>query len=875
MSKNLTRKGLALGAVVALGSSLFAGTPATAAPTALFLESAFGTNLEGVLGQNFVLSGTATGAATNDEIKYYVEGATAANLTVVGRYTTDLSLSTASAGAYVTATSAGATFNTVSNALMLTDTDAAAKIATVSTGASYKAANAFQFAIKVNATNVTATTAIKVTPFLDNVLADGKPGANELKGTAVTINFNKASELTATPTLKAIAMGASVKATVAVSKVNLEQFRATTSGAPAAQDFVNVDFTQNGTAFHSDKVPAWNTTDKEFVVDSSGNPTASSVYGATAQFGSTDSASAALVTAAAGEVSSLGAFAVTKNTSYAASANSSSDVVRAGAGVVSISTTVTPETGKSKAQKVTFKIAESGNSTLDAAATVAAGGKSLANAKTGETEEISVDVTADAEGKATLSITYTGIKDANTFVVSATAAGASGSVAVSSNKTFTGQDSLAKAIVDNSAAASAGTSVRQVAKGSAMSIDYTLVDQFGQTPAGDFQLVISENSSSANFTANVAVSSGKATFSGSDNSTSDNDYVVTATVQKKNATSGNWEAIGAGLARTSAIQIAAVGTPSSVTTTAAATTGVTRDAVTYVAGNTDIEQSSVERTAPSNGTTLSGTVVGSNGAVVDGATVTFTGANLLFKAGNVYGVGSITVRTDSSGAHGNVTVYSNKAGKQTVTVTSGSASKTIDITFAAVTTGGSVWTTDAPLRIAPGKTLKVTATLADKYGNAVDTSGSLVKVSYTGPGFLTATPATDTDADGKVSFTVLLGAADEGSATVKFTFAGTNGTLEETTSNDDVVSTSTIVIGAATVAGATAAIAGSTKRFFVSVDGNSSSRNVVVKVAGRTFATLKGSSAKKTYVVRAPKGSHKVTVFVGGKLIATKTISVK
>jgi hypothetical protein len=861
MSKNLTRKGLALGAVVALGSSLFAGTPASAAPTALFLESAFGTNLNGVLGENFVLSGTAAGAASPDVVKYYVEGVTAANLTVVGRYVTDLSATSVSGSTYGAPTSVG-------------DTDAAAKIATIVAPA-WTAGNAYQFALKVNSTNVTATTSVKVTPFLDSVLADGKPGANELTGTPVTIVFNKASELTATPTLKAISMGASVKATVAVSTVNLEQFRATSAGAPAAQGFVNVDFTQNGAAFHSDKVPTWNTTDKEFVVDSTGNPTASSVYGATAQFGSTDSASAALVTAAAGEVSALGAFAVAKNTSYAASANSSTDVIRSGAGVVSISTVVTPVSGKAKTQKVTFTIAEQGANTLDAAGSVAAGGKTLTNAKSGTVEDISVEVTADADGKATLAITYTGIKAGNQIVISATGAGAAGSVAVASNVTLTGQDSVAKAIVDNSAAASAGTSVRQVAKGSAMSIDYTLVDQFGQTPAGDFQLVISENSSSANFTANVAVSSGKATFSGSDNSTSDNDYVVTATVQKKNATSGNWEAIGAGLARTSAIQIAAVGTPSSVTTTAAATTGVTRDSVTYVAGNTDLEQSSVERTAPSNGTTLSGNVVGASGAVVDGASVTFTGANLLFKAGNVYGVGSITVRTDASGAHGTVNVYSNKAGKQTVTVTSGGASKTVDITFAAVTTGGSVWTTDAPLRIAPGKTLKVTATLADKYGNAVDTSGSLVKVSYTGPGFLTATPATETDADGKISFTVLLGAADEGAATVKFTFAGANGTLEETSSNDDVVSTSTIVIGAATVAGATAAVAGSTKRFFVSVDGNTSAKSVVVKVAGKTFKTLKGSSAKKSYAVAAPKGTHKVTVFVGGKLIATKTISVK
>jgi hypothetical protein len=74
---------------------------------------------------------------------------------------------------------------------------------------------------------------------------------------------------------------------------------------------------------------------------------------------------------------------------------------------------------------------------------------------------------------------------------------------------------------------------------------------------------------------------------------------------------------------------------------------------------------------------------------------------------------------------------------------------------------------------------------------------------------------------------------------------------------------------------ATAAVSGSSKKFYVSVDNNASAKNVVVKVAGKTFKTLKGSATKKTYVVAAPKGSHKVTVYVGGKLIATKTVSVK
>ena len=81
MSKNLTRKGLALGAVVALGSSLFAGTPATAAPTALYLQSAFGTSTTGVLGQYFIFAGSTLGGTSSDVVKYYVEGDTAANLT--------------------------------------------------------------------------------------------------------------------------------------------------------------------------------------------------------------------------------------------------------------------------------------------------------------------------------------------------------------------------------------------------------------------------------------------------------------------------------------------------------------------------------------------------------------------------------------------------------------------------------------------------------------------------------------------------------------------------------------------------------------------------------------------------------------------------
>ena len=862
MSKNLTRKGLALGAVVALGSSLFAGTPATAAPTALFLTSAFGTSTTGVLGQYFTLATSVTGGATSDTVKYFVEGVAAANVSATARFVTDLEVSTATT-AYATTTAVEA------------DTSTDLKQTTYSTGAAWVAGSYHQLSLKVNSTNVTATTSVKVTPFLDSVIADGKPGANELVGTAVTINFIKGSELTATPTITA-PVGAAANAVVAVSGgVNLSQFRAAAKGGHAETPFT-VMFKESGADFGSAVSALWDTTDSVLTVDSASNTTAGRIYGATAKINGTDSASASAVTATAGKASALSGVAVAKGTSYAASPAVSTNVIRSGAGSLSASTTVTAVSGESKVgQKVTFTVTEFSVSALAAGGSVSAGGKTLTNAASGTTEKFTVDVLTDADGKATLPITYTGLSDGNKISVSATAVGASTTVSATGID-LTAQDSVATAIVDLVQDTNAGTPVRSIAKAGSFSIAYQVVDQFGQTPTGSFRVAVTNTNaiSTPSISTPVAVSSGAVTVSGTDNNTANDVYEVVATLQKLGSDGTTWSNVGS-VAETSTISAGTVGTPAALAITATATDNVTRAGQTLVAGNTALEQSSVTRTAPSGTETLTTVVTDSTGAVVAGAAVTYSAAGVLFKAGNTYGLGSITVYTNASGSTSAVNIHSNLSGASTITVTSGSATKTQVITWAAVTSGGSAWTITAPTYILPGQTLKVSAVLKDKYGALVNTASGDVKVVYTGAGFVTATLPTETESDGSISFTVLLGAADSGTATAKFIYEGANGTLEETSSNDDVVAQSIITLGAAPVAGATAAIAGSTKRFFVSVDGNSSARNVVVKVAGRTFATLKGSSAKKTYVVRAPKGSHKVTVFVGGKLIATKTISVK
>jgi hypothetical protein len=896
MSKNLTRKGLALGAVVALGSSLFAGTPANANPTALFLASAFGTNLEGVLGQNFVLSGTAAGAADGNDVSYYIEGVAAADLDVVGRYTTDLSLDISSAGAYTASADANGETITSSGLILEQDTTPSTKKATIKVD-TWKAGSALQFAIKVNATNVTATTSVKVTPFLDNVLADGIPGANELTGSAVTIVFNKATELTATPTVKAPSLGSNVKASVAVTKVNLEQFRTTAKGAPAAQSFVNVDFIEDGvTTWAVDKAPLWDTVTSEFVADSADTPNASSIYGAKAQFGSTDSASASTVTAAKGEVATMSNTSIRTGSSYKATGVlSTSNVIRSGSGSVTArSTVLTAVATKSVAnQTVSYKIVESGVNTLPIGATITAGGKTLTIASTTVAEFIEVDVKTSAAGHADLVIAYTGVTVGKTFNIFAKALGASASIVSTGSGTIgsevgntpltlMGEDSVATALVNPVESSHSGTAVYRVARSGSYSIPMTVVDQFGQLPSGSFRVVVTNSGSSTTTTAinsPVALSGGTATVAGTDTSTADGSYTVTSTLQKLGTDGSTWSAVGS-VNVIATVSVGAAQTAGAITLNSTSV-GVGRNGAALVAGNSDLEQGTVARTL-ANGTTLSATVTSTTGANAVGVPVTFSAAGVLFRSGDVYGLGSITVNTDTSGTVGDVIAYSTIGGKSTITVTSGSATKTQVLTWATETdaTLADSWTVTAPVSILPGQSLKVSAVLKDEFGAIINTPtvADRLKIVYTGPGFVTAALPTETDADGVVSFTVLLGAADSGTATVKFVAAGVNTTMDETTLNDDIVATASIIIGAAPVAASatSAAIAGSTKRFFVSVSNNTGAKNVVVKVAGRTFATLKGSTAaKKTYVVRAPKGSHKVTVFVGGKLIATKTISVK
>jgi hypothetical protein len=188
--------------------------------------------------------------------------------------------------------------------------------------------------------------------------------------------------------------------------------------------------------------------------------------------------------------------------------------------------------------------------------------------------------------------------------------------------------------------------------------------------------------------------------------------------------------------------------------------------------------------------------------------VTLSGENLMFASeshatGPVVRSGSITVWTDANGV-ADVSVSSQRAGKQVMTVTAGGVSKTQDIYFAAAAAGSGVsFDLDVPTTATPGSTFQVTGTLTDFFGNPVSTSAGRIAVAYDGPGIAFGTLPTRTDANGQFKFAVLLGANDNGTGTVTASY-DQGGDLDFTGTLDgdlDINVSATVTVGSGTFSG--------------------------------------------------------------------------
>ncbi len=910
MSKNLTRKGLAFGALVALSSSVIAGTPAIAAGE-LNLQPSAGTTYGTIIGETFTLNTTTNAGYASSELvklKYNIGNAGKAALTI-------------------TAGPAGGTINNTG----VVNAGAADNSNYVVTPNSTSAAVANQVLIS---TAATATSSVTVQAWVDADL-DSVIDSGEWTSAVQTVVFNKASEVTWTTDFTAPAIGDT-------------KFLAYVSAAPSI-NMAQVSTNNYGIIFQ-------NTTDtKEQYVDGASNYdsatgklkfnpvldldadmtnaaasaqtavlsgkryTAQAVYVASATAANAEAnviGSQVAYSVAAATIGSINAPATTVSddllvaTAPVSGGADGVTTVRATATKVPVSILVQDATPAAlKDTKVTVYIAEKTAGGTDTNSTTAvgnydtstfsAGGQTLKDTSS-SVEVISFEATTNADGKVLFDLTSSA-QAGDGVAIWASAQGvnvnaaAAGAVSTAAEQTVYNWTAAAPASVKNNNVQGTSAVLKQAA-GSTFTLNFTVLDQFGAAiPTADkYRVAITDGTYAAgdnNFYATV--SAGKASQSITLASTATGTKSYAFKVQTK-GTDGNYtDAAVAGTAVsvvvgtsnaaasfTASADLVAGGAVSdtlSTTATNALTVAGTRtaklDTEAFVAGDKNAGATNTAKGTLTTGFLVGGTVSDSTTAATY-STVTLSGANLNFVAGStLYAAGSITIQTDANGVYGGVRVLSTKAGKQTLTITAGSVSKSYVVDFGpAAATAATVLTVDAPATVLPGRTLVVTAKAVDKFGNGVDVAATHASVTYTGPGLIVGTLPDQTDANGELTFRVLLGAADSGSATVVVKIsADADTTFDET---GDLSVTKTVTIGAAPVAAVVAGISGGTGKFNVAVT-NAAGKSVVVKVAGKFVRSFPGTTAKRTVAVKATKGSKKVTVYVGGKLVATKTVTVK
>ncbi len=416
-----------------------------------------------------------------------------------------------------------------------------------------------------------------------------------------------------------------------------------------------------------------------------------------------------------------------------------------------------------------------------------------------------------------------------------------------------------------------GDQTRAILKGGTYALDLAVVDQWYTAPAvaTDYRVTVTGDGAVNGI---VELVGGKASVTIGDNGLATT-YVTTITLQKKGAT-GLWSAVtDADVTTKVATGVVTLGADGTSLFGATVDLGVDVAAKALVEG--DIRVAPLAVPAYANNAVVAGSITnGVTGVAVPGAVVTVTGpTSLLFSNGVVYKRGSITLVADGSGFF-NVDVYSTTAAKDVVvTATAMGSSTTTKLTFAGVGVGeGTSLVITAPGTVAPASTLQVKAQLNDAFGNGVEATEGRIKVTYTGPGIGFGALPTKTDATGGVVYSVLLGAGDTGTITVVVSYdQNGDGDFVDT---KDLNTTKTITVAAAAVDEVKAVVGSFKGRWAVRIE-NGKGSTIAVRAGGRW---VKYTALNDNYLFsrKSRVGAEiNVKVYVDGSLEEDKTITVK
>jgi trimeric autotransporter adhesin len=217
------------------------------------------------------------------------------------------------------------------------------------------------------------------------------------------------------------------------------------------------------------------------------------------------------------------------------------------------------------------------------------------------------------------------------------------------------------------------------------------------------------------------------------------------------------------------------------------------------------------------------------------------------------------------------------AGTFTVTFTNGSATTTSQVVVHPAADNAGATVTFDTTAIPAGSTRVITGTLTDANGNPVNTSGSatiLVTYTVTGnAGIPIGTMPTETDADGKFTFTVLTGANDSGTAVASAAYYKSGAATA--VANVLTFNQSIVVGGAAAPATDQKLTVGSFKGFVAIYALNYTGQKLSAKVAGKWLVVE--SLTRFQRVVRNTGAAIPIVVdlYIDGKMVRTENIVTK
>ncbi len=844
MFKTSSRKGLSLASIVALAASLFVGVAPAQAAGEVSLVTAKGTTYAALAGTTFEL--TVNAGSTIPQSSWLQLKTKVTN--------TGATTYSATASATTGATFTGSTSNTKS-ALVL-------KPATVSTTLS-------AYTVAVSTADSSSNAVLTIVSWLD---ADGDDTVDtgEYVSDERVVTFYKTSAVTWSTAFSAPVLSAAPQTLSAVVStaegINMHQlptgkvqigfatYAAPTYSAHASASNTSVSAAGAFTQGESASPVTATTTTRVQLAGVTVVPSATYVAQAIVDGIEVGGEQVALVGSAA--VGAIEAPEATEDANLIVIGDGSTASVRVGTAVPVEITAVISKSAGVKAAAGTLVTVTVTQATLATSSAVVGGGKTL-NGNTAGDAKIEFTVAVDADGVVTIPLTAT-LKNGEGFTVKLTSDNvASSELTVTAATTAFGS-------VKNLTTFGVG-SVVKVAAGASATLKFAVVDNFDEPLKGDYRIYLNTNNGS--LTTSAAVTGDIVSFTVTPSKTTE----YYATVQKLNASTLAYD--NSGTPATQSVTVGASNAAGAVTLVASSASNLALNNSALKAVDTR-NGGTAPKLTTGNRATLSGQVTDANGIATYGV-VTLSAPNVMFAVGGVYTLGSVTVETNANGAYDGVVAYSNKAGKVTVSATVGAATKDLGLTFvAAAETAGAKWVVTAPATATPGTTAQFKAQLLDTWSNPVKvTTTSYIAVKYTGPGFVTAALPSTTDANGELSFSVLFGSNDAGTATVTFAYDGDADST--TTTNNVSVAASTVIAAPVVVVPEVNAVIGSFNgRWAVRVE-NAKGSVVSVKVGGNWY---KYTSLNENYLFSRKSAvgrSVAVAVYVNGTLENVATITVK